>query len=317
MKKTLSFLDRVYRWLCAMGDAAHVVWLFNKFDFFPTEQNLLVSLWYTHSYFRWDSPGCTVYDFLDRRVQLLEENIGNLRRKLRARQLEGRFLQALHNERVRLMVVDFLESKEPGEKYRPVMEAIRSAWRMEGAELGTITIGVATGGSKNGDRMGEAMVPSGGQLRVLGELTETAPQIENGENESRNSTGSTVDGPDSQGIREDELVVGGNGRPLNARTYVIAVQLYFELKGEEAAFEELARRLPELTSFIREHFGGQKLPGRLEEFKGYSYKKGLKERSSAKKGQLRTPFSQIMQHPEIFGEAIALRAQEILKQHFH
>lgn len=292
MKKAFSLLDRVYRWLCAMGGAAHVIWLFNKFDFFPTEQNLLISLWYAHGYFRWDLPGSTVYDFLDRRVQLLEANIGNPHRRLGARRLEGRFLKALQNERIRLIVVDFLESKEPEEKYLTVMEAIRGAWRMEGQETEKIIHGFEISGSKIGDNFDEVTAP-GGKLK-----------------------GSTADREDGQVARKGELAVREGGRPLNARTYVIAVQLCFELEEKEAEFEVLARQLPELMNFIRERFGVEKLPGRLEDFKGYSYKRGLNERSIAKRGQLRTPFRQIREHPEIFGDTVAAFAGEILRQHF-
>jgi len=281
MKKAFSLLDRVYRWLCAMGGAAHVIWLFNKFDFFPTEQNLLISLWYAHGYFRWDLPGSTVYDFLDRRVQLLEANIGNPHRRQGARRLEGRFLKALQNERIRFIVVDFLESKEPEEKYLTVMEAIRGAWRM--------------------DPVG--YTPAGVEMRKQ-EIQGQGDKVKADE------------GGNGQAVESDKMPVAEAERPLNARTYVIAVQLCFELEEKEAEYEVLARQLPELMNFIRERFGVEKLPGRLEDFKGYSYKRGLNERSIAKRGQLRTPFRQIMEHPEIFGEAVTARAGEILNKHF-
>ncbi len=105
-------------------------------------------------------------------------------------------------------------------------------------------------------------------------------------------------------------------RPLSARAYIVAVQLLFEVENNELEFGSLSRRLPELKCFIQEKFGVQKLPGRLEEFKGFSYKSVLNERSTAKKGQLRTTFKQIKEHSEIFGEAVAARAGEILEEDF-
>ncbi len=300
MKKTLTFWETVHRFLSWVGEGFRQTWQCNKFDFIPSEKNLLISLWYHRDFYRRNRAEDTVYEFLDDQVRDLEKYIVDPARKQRARELNGYFLKALQREGIRKIVVEFLESPSPEENYQPVMKAIRGAWRMEGPEMGTIIIGVETARAKLGEKLGEAIVPGGGQL-----------------NELVNSTGSTGDREDGQGISEGELAVGGGERPLNARTYVIAVQLYFELEGKDAEFDALARRLPELTSFIRERFGVEKVPGRLEDFKGYSYKQGLKERSRAKRGQLRTPFSQIAQHPEIFGEAIALRAREILKQHFH
>jgi hypothetical protein len=295
MKKTFSFWKPVYRVLCWVGRGFRETWRTNRFDFIPTEKNLLISLWYHRDFYRRNRSEDTVHDFLDNQVRNLEKYIVDPQRKQTARELNGYFLKAIQRERIRKIVVEFLESPLPEENYLPVMKAIRGAWRTEGGETETIIIRVGAAGSKHSEKSSEETVSGGGQPMVTGEVTKTVPQIENRENEA----------------------VGEGGRPLNARTYVIAVQLYFELEKKEAEYEELSRRLPELRNFIRERFGVEKLPGRLEEFKAYSYKQGLKERSSAKKGQLRTPLKQIMQHPEIFGEAIALRAREILEQHFH
>lgn len=270
MKKTLSFASFVYGVLRWVGRGVRESWRSNKFDFIPNEKNLLTSFWYHRDFYRRNRAEDTVYDFLDDQVQILEKYIADPRRKQRARELYGYLLKGLERERIREIVVEFLESPLPEENYLPVLKAMRGAWRMEEREMGTFTIGVEASESENG-----------------------------------------------QGIREGELAAGSGGRPLNARTYVIAVQLYFELEGKEAEFEALSRRLPELTNFIRERFRVEKLPGRLDDFKAYSYKEGLKERSSSKRGQLRTPFKQIVQHPEIFGKAIAERAREILERHFH
>jgi hypothetical protein len=273
MKKTISFWNFVYGVLCWVGRGVRDSWRCSKFDFIPTETNLLTSLWYHRDFYRRNRAEDTVYDFLDDQVQYLEKYIVDPQRKQRARELCGYLLKGLERERIREMVVEFLESPLPEENYLPVLKAIRGAWRMEEREMGTITIGVAASRLKVTEKLSEAIIPDVGQPSVT-KVTES----ENG-----------------QGIREGELAVG-SGRPLNARTYVIAVQLYCELEGKEAEFEALSRRLPELTSFIRERFGVEQLPGRLDDFKAYSYKEGLNERSSSKRGQLRMPFKQIAQH---------------------
>lgn len=121
-----------------------------------------------------------------------------------------------------------------------------------------------------------------------------------------------LEGHAGETVEDDD----GIPRLLHARTYVVAVQIHHELQGKEPEFETLSRCLPDLRSFIREHFGVEKLPGRLEDFKGYSYKEILKGKSSAKKGQLRAPFKQIIKHPEIFGEDVAARAQKVFQESF-
>lgn len=227
------------------------MWRANRFDRFPTAENLLISLWFDYAFYRLVLPEKTVYQFLDSRVLLLEENVARRRRKERKRRLEGYLLDGLRSERIRLVVVDFLESPSP-ENYPPVLEVIWGAWRMPGMD---------------------------------------------------NDLTAAGDSPVKENL-------------LNAKTYIIAVHLCLELDGKEEEFESLSRRLPDLRSFIRVKFGVDKLPGRLGEFTGYSYKRIIKEKHSPKKGQLRMPFRQIVAHPEIFGEAISGRAQEILEEHF-
>jgi hypothetical protein len=267
MKKTLSFWKSFSAQVRSVGRGLRVFWKAGKFEWFPSEENLLISFWYDWAHYRWLRPNHTIDQFLNRRMAGLEAYVNNPKNKQFKRMLNKVFLRALHRERIREMATEFLLSNPPEHHYAALMEAIWSAYRTD-------------------------------------------------ESERENSAIVVMDGDGGQAINGDELTANGN-KPMNARAYVIAVQLHFELKGKEGDFESLSRQLPELRSFIRERFGADKLPGRLEEFKGYSYKPGLKERSSAKKGQLRTPFKQIAQHPEIFGKAIADRAQEILSQHFH
>lgn len=103
---------------------------------------------------------------------------------------------------------------------------------------------------------------------------------------------------------------------LHAKAYVIAAHLDAELTDKESDFVVLSLDLAGLMKYVEERFGVKKLPGTFEKFKGYSYKLILDDRSGPKKGQLQKPLRQIRDHPEIFGEAVAARAAEILRLHF-
>jgi hypothetical protein len=289
--KTLSFQKRVYRATSWVAGGFRSAWRIQRFYFFPTEENLLISLWVDHAHYRRVVPKNTVYDFLDSRVRIMADSIINPDGRRSVRRLERSLLKALYREPVRKIVVDFLESPSPEENYRPVMEAIRSAWRMENE------VGAGTGAEVRMTEVG------GG---VAGEVLEDSQEIGTAAREVGVAEKRAEDDQDSHEM----------GQLLNARAYIIAARLWFELEGKESEFETLSRRLGDLRSFIREKFGVQRLPGRLEEFKGYSYKSELNGRNSAKRGQLRTPFRQIMEHPEIFGEDLSARARAVLKQYF-
>jgi|SRR5579872_5447376 len=103
---------------------------------------------------------------------------------------------------------------------------------------------------------------------------------------------------------------------LNAKTYFIAAQLFHELTGDEKEFQSLSTRMPDLREFIRNRFAIEDLPGTFEKLKGYSYKAILNGQSAPRKGQLRPPLRQIVEHPEIFGSKVAARAKEILQKSF-
>jgi hypothetical protein len=109
----------------------------------------------------------------------------------------------------------------------------------------------------------------------------------------------------------------GDAPELPAKAYFIAAELYYELRGQQAEYQVLCRQLPGLTAFVQEKFGVARLPGRFKEFKGYSYKTALTGHNAPKKGQLKPCFRQIANNPQVFGEAIAGRAREILAEHFN
>jgi hypothetical protein len=132
-----------------------------------------------------------------------------------------------------------------------------------------------------------------------------------------------VVGVDPPGKRVKELGASGElvgelreARPLHAKTYFIAAELYYELAGRGEEFPALSRRMAELMTFVKEQFGVEKLPGTFDKLKGYTYKSILTGRNDAKKGQLKPHFRQIVKNPEVFGEGIAAQAGKILAKHF-
>ena len=130
-----------------------------------------------------------------------------------------------------------------------------------------------------------------------------------------------VNEPVADGVKEEEEnafdePVEREVPSIHAKAYVIAAQLLCELNDKESDFVVLSLDLPGFMKFVQERFGVKKLPGTFEKFKGYSYKSILNDRSRPKRGQLQKPFRQIRDHPEIFGEAVAARAAEILRRHF-
>lgn len=286
MKKTLSFWERVYRDLCWAGSGLKAFWRIGpKFYFSPTERNLLVSFWYDYHHFRRVQPEMSIDDYLDWRVRDIKRIVVDLRRSVKTRQLNGDLLQALGDEQIRSMFVGYLRADSPSD-HRPMVAAIRGAWREKGgqdANKGRVTV-VSEGQAGEVDERGAGEVDEG----QAGEENEPV-----------------VDEP-----------VGSEGPALQAKAYVIATQLDHELREKESDFEILSRDLPGFVKFVKQHFGVRKLPGTFEKFKGYSYKLILNDRSAPKKGQLRKPFRQIRDHPEIFGEAVAARAAEILRRHF-
>lgn len=126
---------------------------------------------------------------------------------------------------------------------------------------------------------------------------------------------------DEEGARAEVEVSNENDSGVSkigiyARTYFIAAHLHFELAGDEGEYSRLSVQLRDLRDFIGRQFGAGKLPGRFDDFKGYSYKSVLSGKNNSEKGQLKTCFLQIVKHPEVFGTEIARMAQAILSEHF-
>ena len=100
------------------------------------------------------------------------------------------------------------------------------------------------------------------------------------------------------------------------RTYVIATHMYLEINNNELHYETLIRDTSALKEFISAKFKVNRIPGRIEEMKGFSYKKILQSKSAGNaKGQLIPQIRQIALNPEIFGPHVSAFAQSILTLH--
>jgi hypothetical protein len=76
-------------------------------------------------------PEETVYEFLDTRVVGLKRYVEGRVMSMKKKQMRRDLLSALHNPRLRIAIVFFLESPNPRENYKVLMDQIYSAWRTE------------------------------------------------------------------------------------------------------------------------------------------------------------------------------------------
>lgn len=132
-------------------------WRAAKVDFIPSQKNVLLSFWYDFDSFKVRRPGATIYTFLDTRVVYIKEKLEDPKNSHRRRQLWGDLLDALHQPRLRKIIIVFLESSPPEDHYLPVVEAMKRAWRDDGElpeQPGVPSAGVETeqppGESKEG-----------------------------------------------------------------------------------------------------------------------------------------------------------------------
>ena len=130
MKTILSFLRPVSRGLNWVGRGLQGFWRVNKFYYFPTKRNLLVSYWYDFQHFKSVRGAEGAYVFLDSRVNGLKRAIANLDDSPGRRQLYHDFLKALYRRPLREMIVTFLESPSPENYCQTVIDAMSRAWRM-------------------------------------------------------------------------------------------------------------------------------------------------------------------------------------------
>jgi len=103
---------------------------------------------------------------------------------------------------------------------------------------------------------------------------------------------------------------------INARTYIIATQIYYELYRSKQEYLELKQSIAKYLEIIKQLFRVANLPDNIHKHKNFDYKEVLKEITETRKGQLRRQFEQIVNNPSMFGEKIVQQVEDLLKKHF-
>jgi hypothetical protein len=272
--KLLSFLKPLSRGPRWLGQWVLLIWRAGKFGVFPSGKNLLVSFWYDFIYYKKVIPEATAYAFLDQRVAEYEIDLRQDGLSRYKKQLRGQLLKALYNPRLRSNIITFLESPNPEESYLPLWDEIKGVWRLDEEE----------------------------QTKPLS--VERPQEPKPADVSSRNLE---VAGPETVKKKAKKP----SSRP-DARTYVIAADIYFELAGKQVEFRKLIQDTGDLKEFLQEKFGMTHVPETFKDLRKYSYMEVINNGSDAERGQLKPQLRQIVKNPNIFGEAIAKRARKLL-----
>jgi hypothetical protein len=268
MKRTLSFLKPVYGGLSWVRRGCLIFWRVGRFEYFPTERNLLLSFWYGFVHYKVIKKGATVLDYLDGRVIFMKRELENNDLSSKKKQMYRDLLSAVFDPRIRTSIIEFLESPDPEKHCQPLIDTIKTAWRM-GEEVKAPSI--------------EGM---SGLPALPAAEAETAKK---------------------------EVALTQEKAALDAKTYVVATEIHFELFGKPEQYLKIAKHSRQLEEFVRRQFRVSQLPGSFRKLREYSYKKVLEETNNHKLGQLRRPLNQIIEHPEVFGTPIVIRARQILE----
>lgn len=252
-------------------------WNMTKYSFVGTEEAFVETHWYRCQDNKRQYEDYTSWMYLDKLVRQLRRPSENPRESLKSKRIREDFLAALLDTRGRQEIVAYFDKAViSGEDSRQLWQKIHALWRTS---------------------IGREVLLGAGETVIEGARM-TAPVVEAG------------------GEERDIIVEGGREELFHARTYVIAAHISFELEGKELEFESFSHQMTELGNFIKTRFGVRRLPGTFSKLKGYSYKRVLKDKNTSKKGQLKPCFRQIIDHPEVFGNDISQRAQQLFSEHF-
>jgi hypothetical protein len=279
MKTLLSYFRAVRGGAAWVGQGFVMFWRVVKFEFVPTEKNLLMSLWYAFVHYKHVKPGATVHEFLDSRIVFYKRIMEDPDQRPKKRQMSRDLVNALYERSIRSEIIIFLQTPAPEKGYQAVIERIYGAWRVDKGETvaadGEGRVGNDIGGEKGSDKEAKKRI-----YREAWSERET------------------------------------KGTSFSAKTYVIAAQIHHEQAGRQEEFGRLCKEKGGLEKFVKQQFGVQHLPGTFEKFKRFDYTQILKGTNESKKGQLRPCFRQMMEHPEVFGSAVASRAGHIFEKYF-
>jgi hypothetical protein len=136
---------------------------------------------------------------------------------------------------------------------------------------------------------------------------------------------STVEIPDiqseslisKQNLNEEDSNISLPNSEINVRTYIIAIQIYYELYRSPEEIIQLKSYTNEYVKTIKKLFHVHNLPDHnISKLKRFDYMKALLEINASRKGQLRRQLEQIANNPSIFGADIAKHVEGLIKLHF-
>lgn len=123
---------------------------------------------------------------------------------------------------------------------------------------------------------------------------------------------------EKEDLKAEETNAFSSFDKINVRTFVIAIQIYYELFRSSEEIYELKKSTNEYVKAIKNLFRVDNLPDHnISRLKGFDYMEALKEKTASRKGQLRRQLEQIKNNPSIFGEDIAKHAEGLIKQYFY
>lgn len=124
------------------------------------------------------------------------------------------------------------------------------------------------------------------------------------------------DGLGQEDMLGENTFLYNNAEQINARTYVIATQIYYERYRSLQEYFELKQSLPKYIDVVKQLFNVDSIPDNLSKYKNFDYRSVLKEKTEGRRGQLRRQLEQIIRNPHIFGEKVNINVEELLKAHF-
>ena len=154
------------------------------------------------------------------------------------------------------------------------------------------------------DNVEQGIVTFIGELRILNKANPDYLEILPSLRETNSAV--SVDSPSSPLSETVEI---------NGRTWVIAMQIHYELYYSLAEYNTLKADRSKYIELIKKYFNVGKVTTRYKDI-DYNYLEILKTGSGSEKGQLRRQLKQIINSPSVLGEKIVNHVKDLLKNNF-
>ncbi len=102
---------------------------------------------------------------------------------------------------------------------------------------------------------------------------------------------------------------------IHTRTYVIALNIYYQLRNRENEYYPLTHSPAEYEEELGFHFQVKNFSTSLYKVIRFDYRKVLNDPENKGRNQLKKQFEQIINTPEVFNKEIIKRAKEIYEKH--